>query len=52
MEKSSVAPVFPLQALSAWGEECLTTIPDGERWVHSSALRREMVWKCVEIGDS
>ena len=25
-EKLIVAPIFPLQVLSAWGEECLTVI--------------------------
>ena len=48
-EKLSVAPDFPLQTLSAWGEEGLTSII---RWCNIGPLVsfQKMVWKHIEIG--
>ena len=49
-EKLSVAPVFPLLAQSACGDEGLTTIVGSGGLAHSSAFMRELIWKSDEIG--
>ena len=51
-EKLCVVPVFPLQSLSACGEEGLTTIIGWWKIAPTSAFRRQMVWKRIEIGGS